>query len=426
MQKKTVFISWAGTQSKSYHLAELLKGWLPRVLKGVKPYVSFKDIDAGRPWLPEVFNALRKSTFTILCLSKENVQSPWIHFEAGVAARSLDGPSVCPLLIDVSPSKVRYPLSTFTSVPATKTGLWRLLTSLNSRLRPRMRENELKSAFEKGWPELSEDVGPLLRRQKKGFWKVLTEGMRPREPVRIVLSAKWTVEYVNGRPTQEHGHTIQVSYNEVNAFFGFQRVLHETGHSVELVHGGIRGSARGQAVLPASASAGTLVILGSIHANNMCKLILSDEHLQGIPFRYGTTKEREKCIWVCRDNDRRHNRRPITSYPLVPAREQRHGTRRKRALRVDYGIILRVTNPLNKAGTSKVLILGGNHGFGTESAIKFITNRMNCRTLDGIVGDNDFELLFEACVGQNCCGLPLGIKELRILKDGRWQPPDRK
>ena len=92
---------------------------------------------------------------------------------------------------------------------------------------------------------------------------------------------------------------------------------------------------------------------------------------------------------------------------------------------MDYGIILRATNPLDRTGSRKVLILGGNHGFGTESAIQFITDLANCSALSDAVGEHDFELLFDASVGRNR-GLKLGILRLGLWEDGKWLPLNSK
>ena len=88
---------------------------------------------------------------------------------------------------------------------------------------------------------------------------------------------------------------------------------------------------------------------------------------------------------------------------------------------MDYGIILRTTNPLDRSGSRKVIILGGNHGFGTESAIQFITDTSNCSVLNDIARDHDFELLFEASIGRNR-GLKLGVLGLCIFHNGKWSP----
>jgi hypothetical protein len=425
MQKKTVFISWSETGSMSHRLAEFLRGWLARVFKRVKPevYVSSVDIGPGELWLADILKALRKSTCAILCLSRTNIRSPWIHFEAGAAARSFHRHLVCPLLIDLPPAEVPYPLSIFQSIPTTQEGLWRLLTSLNGCLHPRMSKSQLESTFDKESPELVAFLARLRAEQGKGFWRVLTRGMKREEHIQIVLSARWGVEYENGKPTRKHGHTVQVSYNEAATFFDLQHVLDETGHSPELVYGGIRDFKTGKVTTRGLRHGGTLLILGSKHANDICKRILSDKKLKDIPYRYGMIGKREKCIRVYQGDDGKYHKRAIASFPR--ARRGKGRAHRNRALSEDYGIILRATNPLNKAGSRKVLILGGNHGFGTESAIQFITDLAKCSALNHILRGHDFELLFEASVGIDQ-GLELGILKLCLLRKGKWVPLNRR
>src|ERR1700743_130514 len=91
-----VFISWSGESSKA--LADVLRNWLPLVLHYVEPWMSDVDIDAGDRWADAVAKELEASNFGIICVTRENISSPWILFEAGALAKSLKGSRVIPLL----------------------------------------------------------------------------------------------------------------------------------------------------------------------------------------------------------------------------------------------------------------------------------------------------------------------------------------
>ena len=90
-----VFISWSGGTSRA--VAEVLHWWLPRVIQGVRPFVSAKDIDKGANWTVELARELEDAAFGIICLTPDNLTSPWLHYEAGAITRSVDS-RVCPLL----------------------------------------------------------------------------------------------------------------------------------------------------------------------------------------------------------------------------------------------------------------------------------------------------------------------------------------
>jgi len=422
MRKATVFISWSEKDSPSYKLAEFLRGWLHHIIKNINIYVSSKDVGAGEPWLFSILDALRKSTFGILCLSKKSLQSKWILFESGATARSFHKHLVCPILIDLSPSEVPYPLSIFQSVQATKEGIFGLLVSINNNMPNPISQNQLKGNFDENWQKCESFLSKLQSHQHKSFWNVLTRGMKPEERIYIVLSAKWGVDYENGKPTKKRGHTVQVSYNEAVAFPQFQDALKDTGHNIKLVYGGIRDFKIDRVNRPDFSDDGTLIILGSKHANDLCRRILSSDQLKSIPFRYEMTKnKKEKCIKVYQDDKGIYYNRAIESYPSTQRRNEDSKNDGNRTLNLDYGIILRATNPLDRGCLRKVLILGGNHGFGTESAIKFITDVSNCNALHDMVCDYDFELLFEASVGRDI-GLKLGILKLCLFNNGKWSP----
>src|SRR5687768_16996882 len=93
------FISWSGPVS--HRVAQALRDWLPLVIQRVDPYVSSEDIEKGRQWLPDISSTLGTSSYGILCITYDNVNSPWLNFEAGALSRSSNKPYVTPFLFDV-------------------------------------------------------------------------------------------------------------------------------------------------------------------------------------------------------------------------------------------------------------------------------------------------------------------------------------
>ena len=80
-----VFISWSGVDSHSAAVA--LRDWLPSVIQLLEPYVSSEDIDKGARWSTDIAAELAGSDWGILCVTKENVQAPWLNFEAGALSK---------------------------------------------------------------------------------------------------------------------------------------------------------------------------------------------------------------------------------------------------------------------------------------------------------------------------------------------------
>lgn len=103
-----VFISWSGVASRSLALA--LADWLPKVIQGLVPFVSAKDIDKGANWGIELARELADADFGIVCLTPDNLASPWLNYEAGAITTSVSS-RVCPILLGVDKSEAKPPIS---------------------------------------------------------------------------------------------------------------------------------------------------------------------------------------------------------------------------------------------------------------------------------------------------------------------------
>src|SRR4051812_34315853 len=82
-----VFLSWSGQRSKA--VAEELERWLRQVIQTVEPWIS-TDIDKGLRWGPELSDRLEGSKIGIICLTKDNLDTRWILFEAGALSKTKD------------------------------------------------------------------------------------------------------------------------------------------------------------------------------------------------------------------------------------------------------------------------------------------------------------------------------------------------
>ena len=83
-----IFISWSGKLSQN--LGNALKEWIPDVLQAVQCYFTPEDIQKGDRWSSEIAKELEESMFGIFCVTPENLNSGWMHFEAGAISKSKD------------------------------------------------------------------------------------------------------------------------------------------------------------------------------------------------------------------------------------------------------------------------------------------------------------------------------------------------
>ncbi len=150
-----VFISWSGERSR--YVAEQLRTWLKDVIQTIEPWVSSEDIRQGSRWNVDVARKLEEASFGILCLTRDNLDQPWLVFEAGALAKTLDQSHVCPYLIDLKPTELKGPLVQFQGTMATESGTRKLVHSINKALgNEAMREDKVDRACRKWWPDLEQ------------------------------------------------------------------------------------------------------------------------------------------------------------------------------------------------------------------------------------------------------------------------------
>lgn len=110
-----VFLSWSG--ELSHKIALELREWLPFVIQSIEPYVSSEDIDKGTRWSIDIAKELEDSSFGILCVTPQNLNAPWLNFEAGALSKAFENSFVSPFLFGLKPSDLKKspyaPVSTY-------------------------------------------------------------------------------------------------------------------------------------------------------------------------------------------------------------------------------------------------------------------------------------------------------------------------
>ena len=155
MDNMKVFVSWSGDLSKKY--ASFLKNWLEQCIQSVEVFFSAEDIEKGETWHTKLSNELRDTNFGIVCLTSENVNAPWIHFEAGALSKMLDS-RVATIAINVNFSDIKGPLSTFQATKLEKDDIFQLLTSINKSQEKALADDKLKASFEAFWPNFENHI----------------------------------------------------------------------------------------------------------------------------------------------------------------------------------------------------------------------------------------------------------------------------
>lgn len=153
-----IFLSWSGERSK--YIAETLSNWLEQVLQVAEPWIS-TDIEKGKRWSEEISIKLKESKVAIICLTNDNLDSKWIHFEAGAIAKTEDA-YVCTFLFDINPTSVQQPLSQFQNTKNSKTDVLKLIKTINTNIGSSggksLKDKNLESVFNTFWPQLENSL----------------------------------------------------------------------------------------------------------------------------------------------------------------------------------------------------------------------------------------------------------------------------
>lgn len=201
-----VFISWSGDKSKE--IASVFKDWIPAVIQAVKPYFSPNDIDKGARWSNEIAKELEASRIGIICLTDDNLQAPWLMFEAGALSKSMEKTRVCPILFGVEPTDLAGPLVQFQAAPFSKDEIHKVIKTINSQLGDVALElTVVDSVFEKWWPDLEEKVTKILNKERKTSGSELRSD---RELLEEVLKISRTL-YVRDREVTGRNSRLPVS-----------------------------------------------------------------------------------------------------------------------------------------------------------------------------------------------------------------------
>lgn len=147
-----VFVSWSGELSKQ--IAQMLKIWLPRLIQSLDVFYSPDDIEKGDNWDSKISQELSTCKYGIVCLTAENITAPWIHFEAGALAKTLDA-RVSTLMININPSDIKGPLSRYQATRFEKDDFSQLIESINKALETPLDNTVLFPLLDALWPTIS-------------------------------------------------------------------------------------------------------------------------------------------------------------------------------------------------------------------------------------------------------------------------------
>lgn len=104
-----IFISWSGDSERE--VAEALQSTLTELCAAdVEVFVSSRSISKGANGIAVIEANLDSSAFGIVLVSKKSQSAPWLNYEGGWLASTLDRP-VATICLDLRPSDITSPLA---------------------------------------------------------------------------------------------------------------------------------------------------------------------------------------------------------------------------------------------------------------------------------------------------------------------------
>lgn len=151
-----VFISWSGTRSK--RIAQATSEWLRSVNHKIEPWLS-EAIPPGAKWSDAIGTKLKDARLGIVCITPENIDAPWMVFEAGALSNRFGDARVVPLLLDMSSTDLTGPIGQFQGVTITRENMRKLAQSINDLLgRGKLPPEVLSKSVSANWRTFSEEV----------------------------------------------------------------------------------------------------------------------------------------------------------------------------------------------------------------------------------------------------------------------------
>lgn len=216
-----VFISWSGDRSKA--IAEELRDWLPIIVQSLEPFISTQDVPIGGRGLNVLASQLQDCSFGILCLTQENKQGQWIHFEAGALSKVIEASRVVPLLLDMKISDLTGPLVQFQAIAIEdREGVFALIKALAEQSLPPIAESRIRRLFDAFWPELEAKVSQLkdattseLKQDVRSEREILEEILLISRSTERQVTRVITAQAGGGEPISRTASSAKISTRDI-------------------------------------------------------------------------------------------------------------------------------------------------------------------------------------------------------------------
>lgn len=154
-KEPNVFLSWSGEYSKS--MAESLYRWIPRFIPNAQPWMSSEDIGKGTIWTSELNARLASCKVGIIVLTPDNLNVPWLNFEAGALFKAMPERLIATLLCGLEGS-ITGPLGQFQKTELQRRDVAKLFRDINSALPDLSPDELIEYYFNTAWSDFETET----------------------------------------------------------------------------------------------------------------------------------------------------------------------------------------------------------------------------------------------------------------------------
>jgi hypothetical protein len=156
------FISFSGPLSKE--VGKLIHQLIDEVCPVTSPWISDIDVEQGENWFNDIAERINNTDRGIVVITKQNLSSPWIWWEAGALAGRTGFANVDAVLVDADFRDLSgSPLSAYQATTINdRERVCRLITQLNNASPSPRKVQTLQGLFGKLWPQFESSVADLV------------------------------------------------------------------------------------------------------------------------------------------------------------------------------------------------------------------------------------------------------------------------
>jgi hypothetical protein len=145
-----------------------LKLWLKEVADVGDYITSTANLRGGRVWQRELFKLLDKAKFAIACITPDNAEAPWIHFESGAVVKKFDtdDPQIFPICFGIGIRDISEPLQMYQGGEFSQKTIRELVEALWHAAGDQSSSTKSLRKCDEKWPELETSIRTILSETK--------------------------------------------------------------------------------------------------------------------------------------------------------------------------------------------------------------------------------------------------------------------